>query len=283
MFSGPHFKKPLLLCLATVCSLLLMPPPLQSQIIANFDDGNTNTEVDGYLGTAGNGWSTAWSTSSNSNATVDGDVIDTNPFPGGGNYLSLNVENSGVGTGTQAGGVRRTYESFGGVDTSAVHTVSFNFRLDGGIDDLNRVRIMNSSTLNPNASNWKIRTLGTGSSNFAFEEGGSSNVNTNVQLVEGNEYYFELTLDPVNNRYIGHVSNLTTGTDSFTSDWMDFQPNTFSSTLHFLVRVTDRASELDPNTEVNFSIDSIHIIPEPGTGLLALLGILALLGRRRVK
>ncbi|NQT53826.1 hypothetical protein HQ576_17345, partial [bacterium] len=43
-----------------VAWLLLVAGQADATAVANFDDGNSATEVDGYPGVAGGGWANAW-------------------------------------------------------------------------------------------------------------------------------------------------------------------------------------------------------------------------------
>lgn len=173
-------------------------------IVANFDDGNTDQQVDGNPGKAGNGWANAWSQTVGGGASLDRNVVNTTPLaPGAGNYLFLSSTNTSIGGGANRTTiVRRTYEGYGGVTLNTAHTVSFLYRVDSGYADANQIGFFDSfsNTSAANAdSSFYIRSA---SGNWGYYTSDTSNlVSTPVAVLEGNVYSFTIHLDPVEKQW----------------------------------------------------------------------------------
>lgn len=115
------------------CWMCLLPLTGHAQIIANFSDGNTSSEVDGFPGVPGNGWSTGWTQHSQLDTLLDNTVLSTgdsgfDPLHGVSNYLSTNIVNNHSTQDNRTAGISRSFEAFGGIDPATPHTVSFLYR-----------------------------------------------------------------------------------------------------------------------------------------------------------
>ncbi len=114
------------------CSSSLPPTPKSSRVSL------AEMEISPSISTSvspGDGWSTAWATNTtgaNAGTTLVGNVVNTAPLNGGGNYLSTTLT-AGAGAGNGKGVEQRQYTSFGNVSLSQIHTVSFDFRLDSSL------------------------------------------------------------------------------------------------------------------------------------------------------
>lgn len=277
---------------ALACSLpFLIPFIAAGQIVANFTDGMTSEEVDGYPGQAGDGWITSWTTFTQSDTTSTPTVINTSPLlASSGNYLSTTVTKP---TGGNArAGVSRSYGATDLIALDAAHSISFLYRLDatdGSWHDANLFYIMDGPVDLPGSTTtWSIAGIrDDGIFQWAFSSGNgyaasgipSSPLVPDLRLIFGHVYTFTVSVDPANQRFRVFVENLsyvedeTPGIASFLTPWTDFEADVdaVSGNLSFGSRMiggTDRFR--------TFSIDEIAIIPEPGA--VALIGGLAALG-----
>lgn len=249
---------------------------LNAAIIAGFDGGGSSAspvtdEVDAWTGMAGNGWSDAWGTLSNSSGvTVSSSVLNTSPLQTGeGNYLSTTVTSSIASTRSSTN--FRQYTAFDGVTLSTEHTVSFLYRLDTLPTDLSRVNIWDGTAGSsgvPADRTWFIRTGGT---NWFFESNGSL-VDSGIAWVQGDVFAFTLALNPAANSYVGTLTNLNT-TSTFTSGTLGFNDDRGSvgGFLNFGITTNGNATS-------TYSLDSVMVVvPEPSVTGLAVLGVLGMI------
>lgn len=276
--------------ITTILLALFAPMALQGQgIFADFNDGNTTSEVDGWTGMAGDGWATAWGSALQNAGTFTGEVSNSNPLAGGGNYLQLSIDN---GSSLNWSQFHRQYENFGSIALNQPHEVSFLLRQD--TIGHNRARLFDSDEFhrNPraNRARWILDSAG---DEWTFEywdpvAGANASIDTGVvfgDAVVGDVFEFRIQYDPSTSTYVGFVQNLdyqanvTPGIASFTTGSLRFLDELASPAgyLNFNTRVTADA-------EFQLSFDRLHIIPEPGTFSLAALGMafgLRFLTRRR--
>lgn len=289
--------------IAALLSIALLAAPIAgASIIANFDAGNTTDEVDGYRGKAGDGWAEDWRPLAWLNTTISGTVLQDgdagyNPLTAtSGSYLSMTSKS--VDTQSRDTQIRREYTDHGSVALNAPHTISFLLRLDSGVSDLDRYVLFDSGTHTAaptTTTAYFIRSHG-GSWKYYPSEGGGSLTDTGVAIYEGDAYQFSIDLDPTTKTWDLSITNLdyvanerTDGASTFSLQGLEFYGSAFygetpretvGGRLHFTPKllagsVTER--------ELIWSIDSVHIIPEPSTAalLLGMGAVLVLRNRRR--
>lgn len=271
-------------------------PRADALIVANFDGGNTDQQVDGNPGKAGNGWANAWSQTVGGGASLDRDVVNTTPLaPGAGNYLFLSSTNTSVGGGANRNTiVRRTYEGYGGVTLNTAHTVSFLYRVDSGYADANMIGFFDSfsNTFAANAdSSFYIRS---GSGVWGYYTSDTSNlVSAPVAILEGNVYSFTIHLDPVEKQWRFTVTDLTSGA-TFSSSDIDFYGANFrgetphnqvGGQLQWNMQLRGVPDGSSPARVVTWSLDSVHIaaVPEPSTAALLFGGGISFLWLLRAR
>lgn len=291
---------------ATVLEVALVLP-CPAAIIANFTDGNDNTNggvdpptPDSFRGSAGEGWNAAWTRQTNflssSVAQFTTTVTNTTPLNGGGNYLSASLDASALTTGSfgQAA-VARKYDAVpNGVDPSQPHIIRFDFRPDvalqlGSLNDrfqiFDNVGGFQSSTLSSNT--WVLAAYGSGSGgpintvagNWGFLSGSTTNngftaqtfVDTGFAVTAGTTYTVEIHTDPVNKQYSASISDGNSTFNSGTLLWRNQGVNTAGTYVHWGALRTSAAAG-GPVT--GFSLDNISItVPEPASALLFAIGL----------
>ncbi len=287
-----------------LATMLMAVLPLQAQIIANFADGNTTDEVDGYMGKAGNGWSGSWgqrgyatpNNTANRNAAFgsvgvvnDGTLWDTP-------RLKVTPSNNTTGTGV---GVSRPYHQVSEyVDARMPVMISFQF----SIDDLgsflstptNQIFIGENGGDSGNrttTSAWYIQ--GFGGTNYAEAPGGSSFSTarqgqwnfglggdlyepTGIRLEAGVLYTFTLSIYPSTGEGVDstYTAYLTNGTDNYQSGILKFRSE------EELGRTIVFAESYVAGQGATYSLGNISIaqIPEPSSVALLLMAAVAIGG-----
>lgn len=300
-----------LLVLFACLAATLAAAPLSAETIAEFADGMTNEAVDGYVGMGGGGWAGPWveNKSTSGAPTATKDILTTNPLNVD-QMDYLNVQITGSTSKSRFISQTRDYKGTPGIDYTLPHTIDFKYRvnetLDGSttftsIDD--RYQIFDSTAVSVGATaSWFIGCYGgTGSyvdssmvgKWLVYDGGGhdspvdttmalSRQVNTGITVTTGTIYDFHVEVDP--ETYTYDVTISTGGTELYDSttlfpDGLGWRTNAadVAGIVGFLGNVTTTADTRD------FSVDSIHIVPEPSTLLMVVLGgmVLAGVGRRR--
>lgn len=275
---------------------LLLVSTTHAQILAGFTDGNGSVLVDQYVGIAGSGWSTAWATNTNSastGTTLVGNVINTDPLNGGGNYLSTTLT-AGTGTGNGKGVVQRQYTSFGNVSLSQIHTVSFDFRFDSSMTGFDAATDYIQAFDRPFNSDfgadgaWLIRATGASTNgiaahNWMFYNGGKNGapfnnanfVDSGVSLVSGQVYHFDININPALLEYSVSING-----GAFSAP-MGFRANTAAN----LGRVNWGGQLSGISETMTYSLDTIAVtaaaVPEPSTVMLLGASALAVITLRR--
>lgn len=301
--------------LVSSCAFTWIVSSSFAQVTANFSDhtdlgttydfnNNTGqaTGVDQYGGTAGNGWTGGWQISAASGVgdgtgstySSDKTVRNTTPVNGGGNYLQLS--STSTATSSPRWGAYREFGNNGTLNVNQAATVSFNYRMDddsfyegGGASFIN---IWGGADWiwNTQAVTWGIRSvyIDANTRNWAVIDGDgtggvSSNINTGLEIVEGDTFSFEVDVDPAANSYTVSITNLDTAA-SYTSGTLGFALDqaTIGQSIWFIQQVADLAGG-DPSTFAA-SVDNISVVPEPSAyailaGFLA-LGFVAVRRRR---
>ncbi len=258
-------------------------------IRADFAAGNTSSQVDGYIGTGGDGWLGSWApfTSPAATATFSNSVLNTNPLNGGGNYLDANFTYagaSGVGQGTTNRGF-----STETVDVSAPVRYTFDYRIDTALSNGNQnYKVFNrvGGTASGTDSNdtWVIHAIYNSPSSTTWyvldgngAGGAFSNINTGFEVVAGTVYSFIIDTDPANKSW---GISITDGISTYTNENIGFRVNSTSdgNFLHF-------GASASPGSTIGFSLDSLSIasIPEVevSAAVLGIASLLALYARCR--
>ncbi|MBN2023006.1 MAG: hypothetical protein JW809_09440 [Pirellulales bacterium] len=304
-------------CIIIASAVVLLgtsPSAAEMMVVANFDGGGSDAApvtdvVDAYTGMAGDGWAGPWKKATSISSMVE-TVLNTNPLSaGGGNYLNSVISNTGA---TNArGSVGRSYKydattNPGGWDVTKDHQVTFKFRVeeslstfDDGVYDA--FQLFDASNVLSNTGNdcrWTISVNGVSDGQGGFvpgnwyaqdwSTGSQVNIDTGILLESGVVYDFEITVRNVEG-YTKQRWDLTigNGTTSFDSTLVSGLENGmgFRSTAATVGGYVNFSARANPNGDQrNFSINSLHVVPEPSIAALGVTLALAALGmgaRRR--
>jgi len=262
-------------------------PRNRSGFVADFDDCNTSSEVDGFPGMAGKGWATAWSPYDTGSTRL---VTTVDPIEGPSDpYLSLTATTNGNHM------VRRQYQEYGGVDPAKRHFIRWKWRFDGDIDDMNnfadRIHFFGNNTAKDGTDaslSWLISfTPDSGSYTIPegewwfFDGANSSSYNeanmvpTGMGLVADTVYDFQVEIFPQEGKYNARISNES---ESFAAFGLTFRNR--STGVYDWLHFGGLSSLAGDNWA--FSLDSIEmLVPEPASMVLLLLGGLGVLVHRR--
>ncbi|MDP0495802.1 MAG: hypothetical protein Q7Q73_06300 [Verrucomicrobiota bacterium JB024] len=244
----------------------------QAAIVADFTGGiGTSSATTQFVGTSGDGWTTAWQTSTTESSLTP--AIDSN------DHLNVSL------TSTAAVAQHRTSINRG-YDVNALpatYTISFTITANDltgmGADDF--IGIFSAQNAQVAATSTSVQTWGiliTGSSgSISFRDGedaahsgtGTSNINTGLTFTEGNSYSFEITVDSANRKWDATISS---GSDSFTSEGMNFRSETAIS--QYIMFNTLMNKDNSPNETWSYTLDGVTIVPEASsTALYLLVGV----------
>jgi len=256
----------------------------RSLVAAHFTGGNSDTVVDAHVGMAGDGWKTAWATSTSRTEVVatvlsSGDDGFSELHAGKGSYLSVtSTQNTADNTGLAS--VNRNYKVTNPLDESvdwgSEHTIKFTVRIDENVatftDFDDRYLIFDApDSQAPAGGNctWMISAYG-GEGDYAgaevvgqwsFYDGdrtgaapsASRNVDTNIDITTGGVYDFTIVGDPTTRSYSATVSD---GASSFTAEDLGWRTAEWS--VGGYLTFATRSSTLD---EVRmFSLDEVLVI-----------------------
>ncbi|MEO0963746.1 MAG: PEP-CTERM sorting domain-containing protein [Planctomycetota bacterium] len=256
-----------------------------ASIVANFDGGSGDTQVDQFIGMAGDGWVDGWNQGFTGNSVTSTQTVQSsNPINGGGNYLNIRNEVTSTpgGNGQTRVGTSREYADFGAVDLTDTVIYTFDLRVDeatgftNAFNDTIELLASTSSTTTNAGSNsntsWQVQFRGNGA---IFYRDSTANVNSGATWDVGSVYSFEIVSDAVTETY--DLSILDDGVsivDVTGLSWraagslVNEQPQ-FFAVVPGLFRSSDGANLGDV---IDVSVDNISIaIPEPAS--LALLGL----------
>ncbi len=254
-------------------------------IVANFTDGNSSSQVDAYTGVAGDGWATAWGTARNTeNSSQTITVTDSNPFPDGGNRLSVSL----TSTHSAARGltVARRYD---GVNLAKAQTISFDFRLDSTPAETRRFYFFDSTLSDPTLSGeaatntWSIRVNANGRVLLGNGRSGANAVfytvpSGDITLSAGTPYRFTIEVSPAavaaESSYTVRIENLTNPVDVYQSAALAFigSHTATGGNLNFYSSLEAVSS----STTLTYSLDNISVVPETSTVALASAGLVSL-------
>lgn len=267
---------------------------VSGQIIANFDHGETNKEVDGNPGKPGDGWANAWTNPTpGAGRTLQRTVTNARPLtPESGNYLAITMTNSTVsGSASRTELVRRTYENYGVVSRSHSHTISFLYRVDEPTsgNSAGAPAIFDSArntSVADATSSFYLRVLG---GNWTYYSGPDTWTSTAVPMIYDDTYQFTIHLDPVAKRWGFSMVNLNDSAFSFSADSIPFFGTEFyganardsvGGQLQWSMTLGDRPTSEAPLNSITYTVDSIMVIPEPGVSTLFLgAGVFLMAGR----
>jgi hypothetical protein len=280
--------------------LVLGGASARAGIVADFTSGNGNTLVDQYPGMAGDGWNTAWATAGGAFTSLP-TVANTSPLNGGGNYLTARRDTTS--TSAQKSAVYRQYSTFGSVDLTKAHRITFDYRVDvasyfnNSPDDYFQIYENNTADDFGGSGTWLVRAYGAdtgtakGSTWAAYSgvrDGGAFDINkfvdTGVPLSVGDVCTMTVDLDPAAGDWYLKIEypDGAGGTSTYTSGKLGYRGNPVSVVADYITfGVKVKAVTGEPNNQEGFSADSIHITPEPATLALLGLGLGGMLLRRR--
>jgi hypothetical protein len=229
--------------------------------VANFTDGTTPLDLDGWVGSPGNGWDRAWLNPGGVTATV----TNTTPIAGSGNYLSV------ISNKTTASGFGRDFIGNDSlfVDTTQTTVFKFDLRIDelgpdwDSVNDqltIHATSTINSSYNSDASSTFMIRahgaatgaavanqwacSIGTGLGGFtAWADSG-------MALVEGTTYSFTITSDPVTKTYSVSINNGTSTATVTDKSWR-------SATASDHIAISQQVSAA--GNSIAYSLDNILI------------------------
>jgi hypothetical protein len=273
-----------------ICAVLagLLAPVASAQTTNNFTDGFGATSPDQYIGTPGGGWVDAWTFGSGSSGVGildDPQVINTNPFGAGGNYLRFGIYGA-------ESALRRKYTSGPDLDLSLPHFIEFDIRCDAwlplpttftsGNDNLTLTARSGYGTNPGGDSTYYIRAQGGNDSSapngrasmWGFFHGGEfSNANGDGTFTNyfpfriGTNYHFKIEQRTATRTYVTTISAVVDGvsTNLTTQElrWRSYATvsavnQTNSTILHFIGRPSSSSGE----TNV-IALDNLHIYQAP--------------------
>lgn len=269
-----------------VCALGLTALSAHAAVLPlDFSGGSGTSSVDQYTGTAGAGWSTAWSATFHSGVTNGSATVGSSAplATGGGNYLQFNYDTTSAGSGRLARLSRQW-------DTTAISltdpfTVEFDFRSNVNTAGATQTIVLFGSNTSAagtgSADSWKLTADGGGWSAF----NGTTATALGAGTVKANEtWHVSVTINPVADTYGVSVQNLTTSSAVFSVSGLSLR-NGADASLAWLNFHANGAASL---TGLGFAIDAVSItssaIPEPSSAALLFGGLAlsgAMLGRRR--
>lgn len=249
--------------------------PASSAIRADFARGYGTVYADQLIGIAGRGWTGAWTGAGSGTSTV----ATTNPLdPTDPNYLTAVATAAGDRT------LRRQYQSYGQVDTSAIHRISWKWRFDGDVAQLtsfaDRIHFFadDEALSGTNAGNsWAIGYVAADQPGNDVHEGKwyffnrtvdsgfnvQNMVSTGMDLVAGRIYNFEVWVYPQLGKYDATIAD---GFTSFSAKGLVFRNGSVGeyNYLHF------GGARSAGATSWAFSLDSIMVsqVPEPSAWVL---------------
>jgi hypothetical protein len=261
-----------------MCTSILADP----WATANFDDGNSSTQIDGFVGISGDGWADAWQKLNwyDMGPVNDyGYTLSYNPhYPSSGDYLYLHVEGEGGRM-----GVGRTCEEVGKNPLQS-YTIDFSYRLESGLEYFNdvydRCQFMEATYYrSSSASNcsWFIGVYGNNyeaandgniywllydglnDGNFYYDRV----VNSNLTLAEDVTYQFSVTVNPMNRNYTATITNTATSESYTTPTPLGWRADTTTyPTEDFDGKIMFGSRTADTGDAINWSIDGITVTPE---------------------
>lgn len=274
---------------------LLFSPALISAITADFSGGDGNTLPDQWQGTAGNGWVDAWARRIGSNSISTFGVQNSNPFGSGGNYLEVNYAKTAA-AGSNRTGVARQFQNSGpsGINLTKPYEIQFQFRVDsltGWDASTDQFAFSSEATttiggLGTDApwalwlrgdNGWSVGD-GNGVGGVTYLNFSSLGLST---VTVGQIYAIHVFVDPLAQ---GYDLTITAGVDTYRAsdlnggELLGFRTNATAADANVLQYRVLMGGATDA---VTWSLDSIAVVPEPGSAFLCLGALSYFLLRRR--
>ncbi|MBN1589188.1 MAG: PEP-CTERM sorting domain-containing protein [Pirellulales bacterium] len=261
------------------------PPGGMTLVAAHFEHGNTDQQVDGFVGMPGNGWESEWyvseyRTTVNANVVTGGDELKTGQGP----YLEVEVDSS-LASGVNRAAVYRDYKTTEtpGIDWSREHTIQFTIRIDEDIENGyaflsndDRYHIFDTDetgTVTNSSATWIISAAGAegdfctadAAKEWTFYNGdrdGGALVNddlhvidTDILIEKDGVYDFTIVVDPTTQSY---DATITYGAVTFTAE--DLGWRSAETVIGGFLKFATRASAFDDLRA--FSLDELIITQE---------------------
>ncbi|MEM1210731.1 MAG: PEP-CTERM sorting domain-containing protein [Planctomycetota bacterium] len=243
------------------------------------------TDADQYSGIMGDGWLNGWELENPGGSFRTYRVADFNSLQGGaGNHLDIAYF---ADTGNPRIANTRQYGNSGDFQLDQAGTFEFLFRVNDAstfaAGGFTFITFNDGGGLFANGSTWQITTT-SGTTKRWLINGGGSNEDSFLNIVEGTTYKFTINSDPV-------TQTFNVAIDADNDGMVDFQ----SADLAFLQDVDEHGGKLSFITQfgtgevqsgLSYSLDSVSIqaaevIPEPASIGLISFGCLLAITRRR--
>lgn len=256
--------------LALLAALHMAPAPTQAAITSDFNDLV-------YPGAAGDGWVGGWTNTTVGSPAIAPEILTASPIDAGSPYLHFDA------TGGNFRNVMRRYESGGGVNPAASHTIRWKFRLteadfDSAFAVFNdRVHFFARTAPRLGGStdvsiSWSIMAAGAAHTSGAVANktfwvfdnvdgtGGftlGNHVDSGIPLVPNHVYAFAVTLSPDQQTYTVSIVD-ETGSVSFASAAPHrFRNLTASGDSHVYLHF---GAQADPASDSRpFDLDSVSL------------------------
>ncbi len=231
------------------------------QITANFNDGDTATAVDGYVGMAGGGWFGPWVATKSGTGSFSNTVTISNPLAGGGNRLSVNLV-SGTANSGYPGTVGRKFDATA-VDGAQPYTIRYKIRWDSAYNPLDSLILFGDVGTGyawgtGSNNTWVINTYDNGGNpvwrvNNGNGAGGSTAVNTTMPVAVGTVYTMTVKVNPVSKSWTVLIDD---GTNQYQSGTLGFRNAATSGAGNTFYL---GGSVRGPSRTLNYSVDSVVV------------------------
>ena len=261
------------------------------EVVANFDDGNTDLAPDGFVGKIGSGWTDRWKLPMwTSYPTTTGTVITPSDTgfnevsSGGGNYLSVHLQD------TATVGIGRDF-TISDLDVTQPYTIEFSYRVDDGFDESfnssnDRIQFFNSDewrSASDAGCSWIVGAYGGATTWMTAENVGywlffdgnndgawtaAQQVNSGIAVTEGVTYDFSIYVDPINLSYTPSVTDTSTGTTVTSPTALGWRTSASSMPAEFTL-----GAKLGSTGDfLDYSVDNVRVWQD-ATGILPIGGM----------
>jgi hypothetical protein len=264
---------------------LLIVAAMTVLLTGSLSAASANFDTDTFPSAAGNGWSGAWTLTSNAGIGRTAAIQSSSALSSGsGNYLETVITNNGTNTGARAGTLFRQLDS-GSIDLTSIFTVSFDFRSADAVNTNGPFSIIQSSASKlgrTGADTWSVYLKSDG--NWYALNGNKAGGGTESLLLAysaNTTYHFSVTVDSTTRSY--SISATAIGGSSATLSNLGFRTSDTSagSFLNFVATSSSTSTDGSDKVINTFDIDNVLVtsaIPEPANiALLAGLGALGLI------
>ncbi len=252
-------------------AILLMPAVVPALALAQttmLTFSGDPTDIDGYPGSPGGGWTSTWNNSASfigGSPVYEAGIQSATPFVNGSGSTYLNFATADGLTGgdiNNQGAVNRSYGNFGALDIAEPHQIQFLFRKNTSTGQARIYDIEGGANLGAGA-NWVIiideedqfrvfdSDFGTG-----FTSGQQDMTGDFDNVITGNEYLITVSVRPAMGRYDVVIDDLT---GSGSVSYMDARFRNQGTSVSGTFTMNSGGTE----GPVNFDIDNLAVIPEP--------------------